>query len=149
MGKPTWKRYYDIGNVIVRLSDGSDACKQNAILVNAHSDSTLPSPGAADDLIGVATMLEALRVMGMSERRLTNSVVFREWPTTRPRRFVGAMLTYVYVTVFNGGEESLQDASHRELHSPLTQIGVSASLTRSSRSLHHQASHQGHHSRRH
>jgi hypothetical protein len=76
--------------------------------VNAHTDSTLPSPGAADDLagnlfhfnmltglisipfLGVAVMLEILRVMGMRNRSLENSVVF----------------------LFNGGEESLQDASH-------------------------------------
>lgn len=58
----------------------------DAVLVNAHTDSTLPSPGAADDLFGVAAMLEALRVMAHSPRELTNAVVF----------------------LFNGGEESLQ-----------------------------------------
>lgn len=65
--------------MIVRLSDGTQNSKANAILVNAHSDSTLPSPGAADDLVGVAVMLEALRVMGMGERKLTNAVIFREY----------------------------------------------------------------------
>jgi Zn-dependent M28 family amino/carboxypeptidase len=65
--------------VIVRLSDGTQNSKANAVLVNAHSDSTLPSPGAADDLVGVAVMLEALRVMGMGERKLTNAVIFREY----------------------------------------------------------------------
>lgn len=58
--------------------------------MNAHTDSTLPSPGAADDLIGVAAMLESLRVMGLTNRRLSNAVVF----------------------LFNGAEESLQDGSH-------------------------------------
>jgi hypothetical protein len=100
-------RYTDITNIVVRLSS-SDASKRNAILVNAHTDSTLPSPGAADDLagklfhfnmltglisipfLGVAVMLEILRVMGMRNRSLENSVVL----------------------LFNGGEESLQDASH-------------------------------------
>lgn len=78
MDKMVWKKYQSIGNVIVRLSDGTEASKANAILVSAHTDSTLPSPGAADDLVGVATMLESLRVMGLTERRLTNSVVFRQ-----------------------------------------------------------------------
>jgi Zn-dependent M28 family amino/carboxypeptidase len=73
-----WKKYYNITNVIVRLSDGTPEGKANAILVNAHTDSTLPSPGAADDLVGVGVMLESLRVMGLTERRLTNSVVFCE-----------------------------------------------------------------------
>ncbi|KAK4701094.1 hypothetical protein P7C70_g5142, partial [Phenoliferia sp. Uapishka_3] len=90
MNKKVWKQYTNITNVIVRLSNGTPEGKANAVLVNAHTDSTLPSPGAADDLVGVATMLEALRVMAMSPRRLTNSVVF----------------------LFNGAEESLQDASH-------------------------------------
>lgn len=90
MEKQVWKKYYNITNVIVRLSDGSPSCKANSILLNAHLDSTLPSPGAADDLVGISIMLETLRVMSMTPRRLTNSVVF----------------------LFNGAEESLQDASH-------------------------------------
>ncbi|KAM0755633.1 hypothetical protein T439DRAFT_320338 [Meredithblackwellia eburnea MCA 4105] len=90
MGKKVWKQYTNITNVVVRLSDGTPEGKKNAVLVNAHTDSTLPSPGAADDLVGVATMLETIRVMAMSPRRLTNAVVF----------------------LFNGAEESLQDASH-------------------------------------
>lgn len=61
----------------------------STVLVNAHTDSTLPSPGASDDLVGVAVMIEALRVLALSPRALTNAVVF----------------------LFNGGEESLQDAS--------------------------------------
>ena len=73
------KQYFGISNVIVRLSDGTQNSKANAVLVNAHSDSTLPSPGAADDLVGVAVMLEALRVMGMGERKLTNAVIFRKY----------------------------------------------------------------------
>ncbi|GAA6059342.1 hypothetical protein JCM10212_003240 [Sporobolomyces blumeae] len=90
MDKMVWKSYFGVTNIVVRLSDGTAATKANAILVNAHTDSTLPSPGAADDLVGVAAMLEALRVMALGDRKLTNSVVF----------------------LFNGAEESLQDASH-------------------------------------
>ena len=77
MDKMVWKKYFGVTNVIVRLSDGTAATKANAVLVNAHTDSTLPSPGAADDLFGVAVMLEAMRVMALGERRLTNSVIFR------------------------------------------------------------------------
>ncbi|GAA5923073.1 uncharacterized protein JCM15063_003520 [Sporobolomyces koalae] len=90
MDKMVWKKYFGISNIVVRLSDGTQHSKANAILVNAHTDSTLPSPGAADDLVGVAAMLESLRVLALSKRRLTNSVIF----------------------LFNGAEESLQDASH-------------------------------------
>lgn len=47
MGKRVWKKYIDITNVIVRISNGTAAGKANAVLVNAHLDSTLPSPGAS------------------------------------------------------------------------------------------------------
>lgn len=85
-----WKKYYQLGNLIVRLSSHDPASKKNAILVNSHLDSTLPSPGAADDGAGVVVSLEALRVLAGSPQELSNAVVF----------------------LFNGGEESLQDASH-------------------------------------
>ena len=58
--------------------------------MNSHVDSTLPSPGAADDCAGVVSSLEAIRVLVGTPERLHNSVVF----------------------LFNGAEESLQDASH-------------------------------------
>jgi hypothetical protein len=90
MNRMVYKKYSAISNVIVRLSDGTDASKANAVLVNAHLDSTLPSPGAADDGAGVGVMLEALRVLASSPEPLANSVIF----------------------LFNGAEESLQDASH-------------------------------------
>jgi Zn-dependent M28 family amino/carboxypeptidase len=96
--------------VIVRLSDGTEASKQNAVLVNAHTDSTLPSPGAADDLVGVAAMLEALRVMALKPRRLTNSVVFRTLPSLP--LYIRIAADHDTSAVFNGAEESLQDASH-------------------------------------
>lgn len=86
MDKMVWKKYFGISNIVVRLSDGTAATKANAILVNAHTDSTLPSPGAADDLVGVAAMLESLRVMALGQRRLTNSVVFREPIAFTPSR---------------------------------------------------------------
>jgi hypothetical protein len=80
MDKMVWKKYFGISNIVVRLSDGTPSTKANSILVNAHTDSTLPSPGAADDLVGVAAMLESLRVMALGKRRLTNSVVFCKPP---------------------------------------------------------------------
>lgn len=92
MGKHVWKKYFQLSNIIVRISDPSiPRSKENAILVNAHLDSTLPSPGAADDVAGVAVLLEAIRIITQSpEWKIYNSIVF----------------------LFNGAEESLQDASH-------------------------------------
>lgn len=63
MGKRLYKTYRDLSNIIVRVSNGTDAGKAHAILINAHLDSTLPSPGAADDALSCGVMLEALRVL--------------------------------------------------------------------------------------
>lgn len=92
MSSTVWKRYYSMSNLVVRISDGSEESKSNSLLLNAHLDSTLPSPGGADDGVGVAILLEALRVLTLpgTGRKLYNSVVL----------------------LFNDGEESLQDASH-------------------------------------
>ncbi|MCO5565485.1 hypothetical protein L7F22_019158 [Adiantum nelumboides] len=86
-----WKKYYSMSNVIVRISDGTDEGKEHAVLLNAHLDSTLPSPGAADDGAGIAILLEILRIY-----------------TTPPR----PRLRHSVILLFNNGEESFQDASH-------------------------------------
>ncbi|KZO92928.1 hypothetical protein CALVIDRAFT_540603 [Calocera viscosa TUFC12733] len=85
-----YKAYHGLTNHIVRLSSGTEASKAHAVLVNAHLDSTLPSPGAADDAICVGVMLEVMRVMIKSGWSGEYSVIF----------------------LFNHAEESLQDASH-------------------------------------
>ncbi|KAI8070896.1 hypothetical protein BC940DRAFT_235259 [Gongronella butleri] len=93
------KAYTNITNIIVRLSCPENdftlgterQCEQDAVLVNSHFDTTLGSPGATDDGSGTAVMLEIIRVMSQRDwSGYRNSVVF----------------------LFNGAEESLQDASH-------------------------------------
>lgn len=91
LGHPVWKRYYGMSNMVVRISDGTNVSKAHTLLLNAHLDSTLPSPGAADDGAGVAILLEVLRVLTMPGA---------------PRAHHGILL------LFNNGEESLQDGSH-------------------------------------
>lgn len=93
MSSVVWKKYYSMSNLIVRISDGTDASKANSVLLNSHIDSTLPSPGAADDGAGVGIMVELLRILTLpsaTRKQLKHSVVL----------------------LFNNGEESLQDASH-------------------------------------
>ena len=63
MGKRLYKTYVGLPNTIMRISDGTDRGKEHAVLVNAHVDSTLPSPGAADDALSVGVMLECARVL--------------------------------------------------------------------------------------
>ncbi|KAF9565623.1 hypothetical protein EC968_004055 [Mortierella alpina] len=81
--------YTNMTNIVVRLSCGPE-CDQNSVLLNAHYDTTLGSPGAADDALGVGVMMEMIRVLSLRPAAKKNSIVF----------------------LFNGGEESLQDASH-------------------------------------
>jgi len=63
MGKRLYKTYVNLTNIVVRVSDGTPEGKEHAVLVNSHLDSTLPSPGAADDAISVGVMLECMRVL--------------------------------------------------------------------------------------
>ncbi|RXW13262.1 hypothetical protein EST38_g12592, partial [Candolleomyces aberdarensis] len=91
MGKRLYKTYNDLSNIIVRISDGSEEGKEHALLVNAHLDSTLPSPGAADDAISVGVMLDCMRVLLAT-------------PDWSPK--------HAAIFLFNHAEESLQDGSH-------------------------------------
>ncbi|GLB41442.1 putative peptide hydrolase [Lyophyllum shimeji] len=91
MNQRLYKTYVDLTNIVVRISDGTPEGKEHAVLVNAHLDSTLPSPGAADDAISVGVMLDCMRV-------LVNT------PGWSPKHAI--------VFLFNHAEESLQDGSH-------------------------------------
>jgi Zn-dependent M28 family amino/carboxypeptidase len=63
MGKRVYKTYVNLSNIVVRISDGTPEGKEHAVLFNAHLDSTLPSPGAADDALSVGIMLDCMRVL--------------------------------------------------------------------------------------
>lgn len=63
MGKRLYKTYVNLTNIVVRISNGAPRGKEHAILVNAHLDSTLPSPGAADDALCVGVMMDVMRVL--------------------------------------------------------------------------------------
>ncbi|KAF9902529.1 hypothetical protein EC991_004821 [Linnemannia zychae] len=89
MHEVVMKMYSNLTNIVVRLSCGPE-CDENALLLNAHYDTTLGSPGAVDDGVGVAVMMDVLRVMSLNPAPKKNSVIF----------------------LFNGAEESFQDASH-------------------------------------
>ena len=63
MGKRLYKTYADLTNIVIRVSDGTPEGKKHAALVSAHLDSTLPSPGAADDALSIGVMLDCIRVL--------------------------------------------------------------------------------------
>jgi len=75
--------------VIARL-DPAGRRSNNSILVNCHFDSVPGSPGASDDMISCAVMLEVLRVITRQSKPLKNSFVF----------------------LFNGAEENVLQGSH-------------------------------------
>lgn len=91
MGRRLYKTYVNLTNIVVRISNGTPAGKEHALLVNSHLDSTLPSPGAADDGLAVGVMVDCMRV-------LINT------PDWSPK--------HATVFLFNHAEESLQDGSH-------------------------------------
>ncbi|KAF7968545.1 hypothetical protein HWV62_30167 [Athelia sp. TMB] len=91
MGRRLYKTYVGLSNVVVRLSNGTSEGKEHAVLINSHVDSTLPSPGAADDALAVGIMIECIRVL----------IETPEWSPL-----------HAAVFLFNNAEESLQDGSH-------------------------------------
>ncbi|XP_067839735.1 endoplasmic reticulum metallopeptidase 1 [Heptranchias perlo] len=81
--------YYDnITNVVVKLEPKIGA--KHAVLANCHFDSVANSPGASDDAVSCAVMLEVLNVLSNSSTHLQHAVIF----------------------VFNGAEENVLQASH-------------------------------------
>jgi Zn-dependent M28 family amino/carboxypeptidase len=109
MGKRLYKTYVNLSNIIVRVSNGTLAGKEHAVLINAHLDSTLPSPGAADDALSVGVMLECMRVLlNTPDWSPNHAIIFRahtlytlQWQKPHSEN-----------EVFNNAEESLQDGSH-------------------------------------
>ncbi|XP_007536139.2 endoplasmic reticulum metallopeptidase 1 [Erinaceus europaeus] len=82
--------YYDnITNVVVKLEPAAGGA-QHAVLANCHFDSVPNSPGASDDAVSCAVMLEVLRVLSTSSEALQQAVIF----------------------LFNGAEENVLQASH-------------------------------------
>jgi hypothetical protein len=80
MSKRLYKTYVNLTNIVVRISDGTPEGKEHAVLVNSHLDSTLPSPGAADDALSVGVMLECMRVLvNTPDWSPKHAIVFREF----------------------------------------------------------------------
>lgn len=83
--------YYNITNIVVRVSPVNNSPPEHSVLINAHFDSVPNSPGASDDAVSCATMLEILRVMAHCP---------------------AAKLTHAVIFLFNGAEENVLQASH-------------------------------------
>ena len=107
MAAQLYKRYVNLSNIIIRLSDGTDQGNADAVLINSHLDSTLPSPGAADDALAVGVMIECVRVLVNTHGwEPKHAVIFCEFSS------ISDTILANTAVVFNNAEESLQDGSH-------------------------------------
>ena len=77
--------------MVVKL-ESSAKSGQHALLVNCHFDSVPQSPGASDDAVSCAIMLEILEVLVQGEQPLRHNLVF----------------------LFNGAEENMLPVSEEE-----------------------------------
>uniref|UniRef100_A0A4W5M916 Endoplasmic reticulum metallopeptidase 1 n=1 Tax=Hucho hucho TaxID=62062 RepID=A0A4W5M916_9TELE len=80
--------YCKVSNIAVRLEPKAGA--QHLMLANCHFDTVANSPGASDDAVSCAVMLEVLHSLANLSTPLRHGVVF----------------------LFNGAEETLLQASH-------------------------------------
>ena len=83
--------YREVTNILVRITMKKNYPPKNTVLVNGHFDSVPGSPGASDDAVSCAVMLEILRCLAETQNfDFDHGVVFN----------------------FNGAEENVLQASH-------------------------------------
>lgn len=83
--------YRNVTNILVRVTPKDSYPPQNTVLVNGHFDSVPGGPGASDDAVSCAVMLEMVRCLAQTRNfHFIHGVVFN----------------------FNGAEENVLQASH-------------------------------------
>ncbi|XP_067137078.1 endoplasmic reticulum metallopeptidase 1-like [Centruroides vittatus] len=82
--------YKNIKNIVVKVSPDSPVGGNKSLLINCHYDSVPTSPGASDDGVSCAIMLELLVIFTQHQKPLPHPLIF----------------------LFNGAEENLLQGSH-------------------------------------
>ncbi|KAL0245460.1 hypothetical protein I308_104589 [Cryptococcus tetragattii IND107] len=78
------KGYGGISNIILRIAAfhppsynvSQPKVEKDAILLGSHIDSTMPSPGASDDGIGVGVMLDTARILVERNEAFDGAIIF-------------------------------------------------------------------------
>ena len=91
-----WSAYTNVTNILVRVAPATPPATPPAataaVLLSAHYDAALGSPGASDDLAAIGVLMEVLRNVVHSPPR-----------------------EHVLIFNFNGAEENILQASHGQL----------------------------------
>ncbi|XP_043192678.1 endoplasmic reticulum metallopeptidase 1-like [Amphibalanus amphitrite] len=80
--------YANVQNIVARLGPAEPS--EHSVLVNCHFDTAIGSPGASDDGVSCAVMMEVLRRIARSDVKLQHNIIF----------------------LFNGAEENMLQAAH-------------------------------------
>ncbi|KAK3090660.1 hypothetical protein FSP39_013471 [Pinctada imbricata] len=80
--------YEGLQNIVVKVT--SNMTRKDSLLINCHFDTVPNSPGAGDNAVSCAVMLDVLRVFSHSQKPLLHDIIF----------------------LFNGAEENILQASH-------------------------------------